>query len=234
MLAFIDIKPQNLPRLMPFIRQYRKYKSLSTEQIGINPILGENTATTNIDPHYFYQSVWTLKHIASQTYPPEHVDIGSQAQFVASLTVLTKVKFIDIRPLNAKLENLTNLKGSILELPFPDNSIDSLSCLHVAEHIGLGRYGDKLDPEGTKKACRELARVLTIKGNLYFSAPIGRERTEFNAHRIFNPATICSYFTNLKLKEFSAVNDRGDYIENANIDSFSNAKFSCGLFLFTK
>jgi len=232
-LAFIDIKPQNLPRIMPFVRQYKKYKSISTEQISVAPILGDDTTTTNIDPHYFYQAIWTAKHIA-QTHPPEHVDIGSQAQFVASLTVLTKVKFVDIRPLDVKLENLTNTKGSILDLPFSDNSIDSLSCLHVAEHIGLGRYGDKLDPEGTKKACQELTRVLAKDGNLYFSLPIGRERTEFNAHRIHQPQTIIDYFSGLTLIEFSAINDRGHLVLNARPLDFKNSQYGCGLFHFKR
>ena len=43
--------------------------------------------------------------------------------------------------------------------PFGDRSVPSLSCLHVVEHVGLGRYGDPLDPQGSIKAMRELQRV---------------------------------------------------------------------------
>jgi hypothetical protein len=32
--------------------------------------------------------------------------------------------------------------------------------MHVVEHVGLGRYGDALDPKGDARACAELARVL--------------------------------------------------------------------------
>jgi Caenorhabditis protein of unknown function, DUF268. len=153
---------------------------------------------------------------------------------VGLLTVITTVKFVDIRPLEAKLKNFTSAKGSVLKLPFTDNSIKSLSCLHVAEHIGLGRYGDSLDPLGTKKACEELSRVLAIEGNLYFSLPIGLPRVCFNAHRVHSIGQILNYFKNLKLEELVIIDDNGKYIENPNISDFENAKYSGGLFCFKK
>ena len=94
------------------------------------------------------------------------------------------------RPLLADLDNFDSKKGTILSMPFKDNSIPSLSCLHVAEHIGLGRYGDPLDPLGTKKTTKELSRVLVPNGNLYFSVPIGKPRLCFNAHRIHSTQQI--------------------------------------------
>jgi hypothetical protein len=84
----------------------------------------------------------------------------------------------------ANLDNFISKRGSILLIPYENNSIKSLSCLYVAEHIGLGRYGDPLDPFGTKKAAKELSRVLALDGNLYFSLPIGKPKLYFNAHRI--------------------------------------------------
>ncbi len=43
-------------------------------------------------------------------------------------------------------------------------SVESLSCKHVIEHIGLGRYGDVLDPGGDLKAISELKRALAVGG----------------------------------------------------------------------
>src|SRR5205807_5995192 len=68
------------------------------------------------------------------------------------------------------------LEGDILALPFRDQSVVSLSCLHVVEHVGLGRYGDGLNPEGTQQALAELQRVLAVEGNLFLSLPVGRPR----------------------------------------------------------
>ena len=61
------------------------------------------------------------------------------------------------------LPELNFKKGNILNLPFSDYSINSLSSICVIEHIGLGRYGDQLDQFGTEKAVKELVRVLAKK-----------------------------------------------------------------------
>ena len=219
-----------------FIKDYIRYRRLLhgiKVPIKLYARLGEKTKTSSISTHYFYQGVWAFEKIL-QSRVLEHVDIGAEVNWVGVLTRITKVISIELRPLNASLDNLQTRKGSILELPFPDGTVDSLSCLHVAEHIGLGRYGDALDPSGTQKACHELSRVLSHGGNLYFSLPIGRERTVFNAHRIHYPSTILGYFSNLELKEFSAVTDCGEYIRNADIKTFDSVKYSCGFFHFRR
>lgn len=197
------------------------------------PRLGERNAMHGIDAHYFYQGQWAFEKIlASKT--PKHVDVGAEVNWLGVLTRITNVTSVELRPLPVHLDNFTSVKGDILQMPFTNGEVSSLSCLHVAEHIGLGRYGDALDPLGTKKACAELVRVLAAGGNLYFSLPIGKERTVFNAHRIHYPATIIEYFSGLTLKEFSAVTDKGEYIKNADLHAYDNAKYSCGLFHFTK
>jgi SAM-dependent methyltransferase len=114
------------------------------------------------------------------------------------------------------------------------NSVRSLSCLHVAEHIGLGRYGDPLDPHGTLKACRELARVLAPGGNLYFSLPVGKPRLCFNAHRIHSVGQILDYFRDLSLVELSGIDDERRVMLQMEKSALDNADYGCGLFHFTK
>jgi SAM-dependent methyltransferase len=126
------------------------------------------------------------------------------------------------------------IEGSILSLPYEDNSVDSLSCLHVIEHIGLGRYGDPVDIHGSNKSAKELSRVLSKGGALYLGVPIGRERVEFNAHRIFNPNSIVAMFSELELIEFKAIDDGGSFVEDVDLDDFDNADYSCGLFMFKR
>jgi len=199
----------------------------------LHPCLHEKTATTSFDTHYFYQDIWAFRKIARRG-TPEHVDVGSKVDYIGFLTAVTKVTFIDIRPLDAQLDNLANLPGSILSIPYPDGSVVSLSCLHVAEHIGLGRYGDPLDPLGTAKACAELGRVLAPGGNLYFGLPVGKPRICFNAHRIHSTGQILRYFDGLTPREFSFVDDGGGFTVNADMPVADSAKYGCGLFHFTK
>ena len=233
----IDLKFQNLPRLIKFYNSYKKYEHLTNaEEISISdfyPCLNDDTSTAPFDAHYFYQGVWAFRKI-KESGVKNHIDVGSEIRWVGLLSSITKVTFIDIRPFEVEKKDLTVKKGDILNMRFEDNSVSSLSCLHVAEHIGLGRYGDKLDPDGTKKACKELSRILAVNGNLYFSVPVGKEKTYFNAHRVHSPKTIIDYFKDLRLIELSGVTDLGKFIENIDIDILEKSNYACGLFCFKK
>jgi hypothetical protein len=80
-----------------------------------------------------------------------------------------------------------------------------------------------------------LQRVLARGGSLYFSVPIGKERLEFNAHRIFDPYTILTQFKLLRLSSFSYIDDMGDLHEDVSpADVPKNTNCGCGLFDFTK
>lgn len=173
-----------------FWHSYQSYKQIAAleqqpELKYLYPCLGDDTAETLIEPTYFYQDTWAFEKIVNQR-PTQHIDVGSHHTFVALLSKVLPVTMVDIRPLSLPLDTLKFKQGSILELPFADESVESLSSLCVVEHIGLGRYGDPLDPQGTEKAIAELKRVIAPKGNLYLSLPLDDDnRTYFNAHRAF-------------------------------------------------
>ena len=225
------------PGYLQFFKDLSKYSKIEgAEQIhslDLYPCLHDRTKTTGFDVHYFYQDIWAFNRIY-ECKVKHHVDVGSRLIFVGMLTAITNVTFIDIRPLEAKLNRLVCKQGSILSMPYNDNSLMSLSCLHVAEHIGLGRYGDPLDPHGTKKAAKELSRVLAVNGNIYFSVPVGKPRLCFNAHRIHSPKQIISYFQDLDLVELSGIDDQGYFIRNIDINLLENSDYACGLFWFKK
>ena len=123
----------------------------------------------------------------------------------------------------------------MLALPFADSTVKCLTSLHVIEHIGLGRYGDPVDPEGYKKAAREIMRVMDKGGRFILGTPVGRERLCFDAHRVFCPKTITSLFSELELIKFSLIDDKGDQIyENAAFENAMNCDYGCGLFVFEK
>jgi hypothetical protein len=81
---------------------------------------------------------------------------------------------------------------------------------------------------------RAMARVLAPNGRLYFSVPVGVERVEFNAHRVFSPLTILKTFESLKLVSFAGVDDAGDFHPLARPEDFVNSRYSCGLYEFAK
>lgn len=226
-----------LRNLIWYLKDWHRYARLSGAEpirfIDSYPQLHDRTSITGIDAHYFYANGWAMRRIVAQN-PAQHVDIGSQTMFVNLLSAVLPVNFVDYRPMVIHMDGLTIGRGDILNLPFADGSIESLSCLHVAEHIGLGRYGDRLNPHGTRQACAELQRMLAPGGNLYFVIPMGRPQVCFNAHRIYAPETILKYFSKLELVEFSGVHDDGKYVDRVGLDEFTGSRYACGMFLFRK
>jgi SAM-dependent methyltransferase len=195
------------------------------------PCFYDAVESTPFDAHYLYQAVWAASKI-EQSGVETHIDVGSDIRFVSQLTTHLSTIFVDIRPAVVLLDRFTCVSGDLLALPFKTQSIQSVSCLHVAEHVGLGRYGDALNPQGTYLACRELARVLAPGGHLYFSLPVGKPGLYFNAHRVHAPAQVCAYFHDLKLFEFSLVDDLGHYHQNCSLEKADDARYACGLFSF--
>ncbi len=220
-----------------FVADLRRYRELAPdEEVSLAdayPQIHDRTATSAIDSHYFHQDVWAARRVA-ELRPARHVDVGSRVDYVGFLTAITAVTFVDIRPLEVEIEDLTSVAGSIVDMPFEDRSLPSLSCLHVAEHIGLGRYGDPLDPDGTRKATAELQRVVAPRGQLLFSGPVGRPRTCFNAHRIHAPEDVVAMFPELDLVEFAGVDDEGRFRRHIEPADLGDARYACGLFHFVR
>jgi SAM-dependent methyltransferase len=222
-----------------YTRDWFKYKNLlnqggKEENLKVFPqIFDRAPGSHTFDKHYVYMDRWAFKQILKHK-PSVHIDVGSSIRFLSMVSAITQLKFVDIRPIKTDFDNFECITGSILNMPFESESVVSLSCLHVAEHIGLGRYGDPLDVLGTKKACRELARVLAPGGRLYFALPIGKSAIYFNAHRVHDPETILQYFQGLRLNSFSVITDQGQFMERANIADYKNATYACGCFEFTK
>ncbi len=182
--------------------QLRRYKALGDqgEDVRAYRCLDERGAVTPVDPWYFYQDAWAFRKVYKGR-PAWHLDVGSTALLVGVLSQVVPVTSVDVRPLPVTLGGLTCLSGTVTALPFEDGTVPSASSLSVIEHIGLGRYGDDLDPRGSERACRELARVLAPGGRLYLSFPTGAAVTLFNAHRILPVEDVCGWLDGCDLVE---------------------------------
>ena len=198
--------------------------------------LFDRMKTTPFDPHYTYHPAWAAR-ILAKNQPKKHIDIASILSFPTIVSAFIEVDYYDYRPANLHLRNLNSKEGNLHNLPFSDSTVESLSCMHTIEHIGLGRYGEPIDYDGDLKATAELARVLSHGGTLIFVTPVGRSRIEYNAHRIYSYQQVLDLFPELKLVEFSLIPD--DYsavgiIENADPALVTKQDYACGCFVFTK
>lgn len=232
--SFFRFKPLLfLKKYIWFFKQLKLLNKLDKNKnfkiIEYYPCLFDNLEYTPVEPVYFFQDSWGARKI-SEMKPKHHYDIGSSVKTMSILSQFVPITMIDIRPIELELPNLFFQKGSILELPFEDNSIDSLSALCVVEHIGLSRYGDPLDPFGSEKAIKELKRVLKNGGILLFSVPVDSEnKIYFNAHRAFTRDYIIELFSDMELIEEKYI--YGTKMYN-NYDSSKG--FGTGLYMFRK
>jgi len=170
------------------------------------------------------------------------VDIASRVDgFVAHVAVFREIEIFDIRPINSKVRNIKFVLADLMDQGSAyENYCDSISCLHAIEHFGLGRYNDPIDADGHLKGLKSICKILKSGGKFYFSTPIGPQRIEFNAHRVFSIHYLLQLFKDdFELMSFSYVDDAGDLHENQilteqQIKSNFNCHYGCGIFELKK
>ena len=191
--------------------------------------------------HYFHQDLLVARRIFANA-PRLHADVGSRVDgFVAHVAAYREIEVFDVRPLKS---NIVNVRFKQVDLMVPlsralEGYCDSVSCLHALEHFGLGRYGDTVDFEGHLKGLANLKAVLAKDGKLYLCVPIGPQRIEFNAHRVFAVSTLLDLVSDMRVDAFSYVDDKGDLHENAMLtkDAVANnfgCRYGCGILELTK
>lgn len=216
------------------VRGYRQLKAGGNPRFDLSwtrifPCTRDCSATTPLDPVYFYQDTWAAGKIF-KARPDRHFDVGSAAKTVGIISQFVSTTMIDIRPIGLRLPGLDFITGSALDMPFASGSIASLSSLCVVEHIGLGRYGDPVDAFGSEKAASEFKRVLALGGNLYVSVPVDDQcRVYFNAHRAFTRDAVLELFDGLSLEE-----EKYQYGETLADRYDASRGFGTGLFHFRR
>lgn len=234
---FYSVK--GLPR---FFRSMYQFKLTYKGPLEIVPCLydwyEEGGATKS---EYFWQDLVVARMIYSKN-PKKHVDIGSRVDgFVAHLASFREVEVFDIRYISSKIPGVIFKQADLMN-PATEliNYCDSLSCLHALEHFGLGRYGDPIDPKGYESGINNMADILCPGGIFYLSVPVGVERVEFNANRVFDPNTIVTVAKSagLRLEKFSLFTSDGGLVEvDATFEKLSTIarkRYGLGIFVFVK
>ncbi|WP_395742599.1 DUF268 domain-containing protein [Prosthecobacter sp.] len=192
--------------------------------------------------HYFHQDLLVARRVF-QNNPEKHLDIGSRIDgFVAHVASFRAIDVMDIRPLSNEIPNIHFVQADLMQ-PMDkalQGSYDSMSCLHALEHFGLGRYGDPIQHDGHLVGLKNMGALLKTGGKFYFSTPIGPQRIEFNAHRVFSVQYLLNQFkSHYVVDQFSYVDDRGSLHTNeeltaAGIGGNFGCKYGCGIFEMTK
>lgn len=241
---------QSLRGIKSYIRDYLAFKKQSkfSSQKDFTfgkayPCLSDRFAKSgSASGHYFHQDLLIASKIF-ENKPVRHIDVGSRIDgFVAHVASFRKIEVIDIRPLTNNIRNIDFKQADLMnELPVElISSCDSLSCLHALEHFGLGRYGDPVIWDGYSLGFNNFFKMLKPDGKLYLSVPIGPQRVEFNAHRVFSIQFLLSLFNEkFIIDEFSFVDDLDVLNENVKlqedlIKTNYGCIYGCGIFCLRK
>jgi SAM-dependent methyltransferase len=195
----------------------------------------------DLKDHYFHEDLVVAQRVF-ENKPVKHVDVGSRVDgFVAHIATFREIEVFDIRPQQVVVKNMKFVTADFMNVaPDLHDYTDSLSSLNVIEHFGLGRYGDPIDVDGHLKGLDSMRKVLKAGGKFYFSTPIGPQRIEFNAHRVFSVAYLLKIFEpDYAIDKFSYVDDRGDLhrdvaLNKGGIETNFGCRFGFGIFEMTK
>jgi hypothetical protein len=235
-----------LPTFLGDFLEFRRQRPKMSDQFPFGklyPCLEDRFAQSgHAAGHYFHQDLLVARRINANN-PKTHVDVGSRIDgFVAHVASFREIEVFDIRPLEHEIPNMRFVRADLMAPIVPSlvDYCDSISCLHALEHFGLGRYGDSLNYDGHVVGLKNLTAILQKGGKLYLSVPIGPQRIEFNAHRVFSLRYLRDCFEGrFRLERFSYVDDKGDLHENVPTESDGavddyGCMFGCGILELTK
>ena len=236
----------NLPRyLSDFVNLYKQSRvTMRKFPLGKYwPCLSDRSMESgSARGHYFHQDLLVARRVFANN-PSTHTDIGSRVDgFVGHVASFRKIRVLDIPPLTSKIPNIEFIQTDLMGPPRKDliGQCDSLSCLHALEHFGLGRYGDPVNYDGYITGLDNCVQMLRPGGRFYLSVPIGSQRIEFNAHRVFSVDYLLELFQGrLKVQHFSFVDDKGDLHEHVamlpeKVANNFGCFYGCGIFELTK
>jgi len=190
---------------------------------------------------YFWQDLLVARWIF-EARPERHLDIGSRVDgFVAHVASFRQIEVLDVRKAAAQIPGIKFIQTDLMQ-PVKEimGCCDSLSCLHALEHFGLGRYGDPIDPAGFERGIVNMSDLLKEGGTLYLSVPVGIDRVEFNAHRVFDPRVIVNRAErcSLRLKALTVIGPDGicedSYLDMERMAALANRRYALGIFTFEK
>jgi len=235
-------------REMPFfLKTYHEIKKQARQRQGdfpfgnLYPCLEDRYQTSGeASGHYYHQDLLVASKIHGHK-PLRHVDIGSSMNFVAHVASFREIEVLDIREQRSSFENIRFRRLDLMDRNFDlIDYCDSVSCLHVLEHFGLGRYGDRVDYDGHLLGWENIYKILQKGGKFYFSVPIGEQRIEFNAHRVFSVKYLLELIARkYHIDSFSYVNDEGNLKQDAELTEEAirtnfKCNYGCGIFELTK
>lgn len=231
---------KDFPKLRRYLQDLQHFLSAGGKVDNWSIHLHEDSDFAgNAFGHYFWQDLVVAQWVLTQNKTLV-ADVGSRLDgYVSHIASSHKVFVVDIRPLEKVIPNVEFIQDDILNYK-SKKRFEIVTSLHTIEHIGLGRYGDPIDPQGHKKAFVALTKLVTRGGNLVVSFPISSQtEVEFNGQRKIGFKEPFEWAKNLGLNliQFTHLDsqDKLNYFFTVEeLDNFVPESGTLGIYFFKK
>ena len=231
---------RDLPKLRRYLQDLKSFQSSGGKVDRWSIHLHEDSDFAgDASGHYFWQDLVVAQWVLAQKKKLV-ADIGSRLDgYVSHVASSQKVFVVDIRPIKKAIPNVEFIQDDILNYK-SKKRFEVVTSLHTLEHIGLGRYGDSIDPIGHIKSFAALAEMTLPKGQLVVSFPIDSQtKVEFNGQRVIGYQEPLKWAeeNNLKFVNFICLRSDDELVSCKSISRL--AKFSVepgvlGIYFFKK
>lgn len=145
--------------------------------------------------HYDAFAFWASERIASKRARLALLDVGSIKMMNAITSATNNVTSLVLADCGDTISNVKYLIHDVSDdLPFRSDSFDVFTSMASLNLIGLGRYGDKLNPYCLPNLVGELDRVLRPKSMVLVSMCLGPNLLNFNNGWFFEMDTLKKVF----------------------------------------
>jgi hypothetical protein len=215
----IDIRALAMIFYFPkYVMQLMQWRNQGGRISGIEPILSDYAGTEAglASGGYFYQDIMVANHVMLSR-PRRHVTFGANLTgYVGHVATFMPITVCDVRPLTEiSHPNISFVQKDLGDPYFDPDGVraDSVSCLSCLHHVGLGRYGDPINPDGPFVALDNLAKMVEPGGLLYIGTVVGSEsQVIFNRGRVFRVNEILGHLSNFDLVRFDYYQPVGNVI----------------------
>jgi hypothetical protein len=132
--------------------------------------------------HYDAFAYWEEKRLGRIGRKLDILDIGNKKAINALLSAGHNVTSIVLADCGDAFSEVRYLVHDVSDpLPFREHSFDALTSAATLHLIGLGRYGDRINPNALQDLTKELNRVMKPRSHLLLSTQFGSA-----THLLFN------------------------------------------------
>ena len=194
--------PPIFGRIWRKLRKVAVYRSYRSYVAGVGPdhvlagiptrLIGD-VAEDPTEPlsHYAAYAYWVANKIALRgTVSLSILDVGSPKMMNCMLSATHSVTSLVLADCGDRLTKVSYITHDVADkLPLADASFDVFTSSVAMPLFGLGRYGDKLDPDCLINLVDELSRVMKPDADLVVSMGLGPNVLNFNNSWFFDLPT---------------------------------------------